>query len=111
MIPCTPGPWHIALDDGTTVYSDHLHTGVAACGPDPMCREHYAGGAGGGVHFAPSDSLGERQANARLISRAWAMRELLVAIESHIQRGAPREEGLELRESVREMLEYLGVLP
>ena len=111
MIPPTPGPWHVALDDGTTVYSDHLHTGVAACAPDPMCREHYKGGPGGGVHFAPADSLGERQANAALIARAPAMRDLLLAIELHVRKGADPREGHELRLSVQEMLEYFGILP
>ena len=76
-----------------------------------MCREHYAGGAGGGVHFAPPDSLGERQANARLISRALQMRDLLLAIELHVRNGANAREGHELRLSVQETLEYLGVLP
>jgi len=111
MIPATPGPWHVALDDGTTVYSDHLHTGVAACAPDPMCREHYKGGPGGGVHFAPSDSLGERQANARLIARAPAMLDLLLAIEMHARGPRDSRAGHELRVSVQEMLEHLGVLP
>jgi hypothetical protein len=112
VIPPTPGPWHVALDDGTTVYSDHLHTGVAACSPDPMCREHYQGGPGGN-YFAPPDSLGERQANARLISRALAMRDLLFAIEKHIRNGADPVEGKELRISIQEMLEFLlpGVFP
>jgi hypothetical protein len=101
----------VALDDGTTVYSDHLHTGVAACSPDPMCREHYKGGPVGGNYFAPSDSLGERQANARLIARAPAMRDLLLAIELHVRKGADPREGHELRLSVQETLEFLGVLP
>jgi hypothetical protein len=117
MIPATPGPWQVDTLDGTTVYSDHLHLGVAACAPDPMCREHYRGGLVGGNYFAPPDSLGERQANARLISRAPAMRDLLLALELHMRvAGNKRQaehaaEGRELRVSVQEMLEYLGILP
>lgn len=54
----------------TTVFSERLHVGVAACGPDPMCKEHYRGGAGAGHFFAPPESLEERLANAQLIKRA-----------------------------------------
>ena len=113
MIGPTPGPWRVDLLDGTTVYSDHLHTGVAACAPDPMCREHYVGGPVGGNYFAPPDSLGERQANARLISRALMMRDLLFAIEKHIRAGADPAEGRELRISIQECVEFLlpGVFP
>lgn len=62
----TPFPWLLA-EDGTTIYSGSMHTGVASTAPDPMCREHYTGGPGGGVHFSPSPDLEERKANALVI--------------------------------------------
>lgn len=62
----TPGPW---LVYETTVYSPDRHRGVAACAPDPFCKEHYAGGPGGNF-FAPPEDLAERLANAQLIAAA-----------------------------------------
>jgi hypothetical protein len=62
----TPFPWLLA-EDGTTLYSGSLHTGVASTAPYPMCREHYQGGPGGGVYFAPPETLEERKANAQVI--------------------------------------------
>lgn len=61
----TPFPWLLDLD-GTVIYS-HTMTGVCATGPDPMCREHYQGGPGGGHYFAPPTDLEERKANAQVI--------------------------------------------
>lgn len=76
----TPAPWHVAVHDGTTVYSGHLHTGVAACAPDPLPPPHIAGGN----HFAPSEDLEERKANARLIAAAPTMYQALLAFEREV---------------------------
>ncbi len=72
----TVGPYAV---HETTVYSEKLHVGVAACGPDPMCKEHYQGGAGGGNFFAPPESLEERRANAQRIARALNAHDELLA--------------------------------
>jgi hypothetical protein len=63
----TAGPYRV---HETTVFSEQLHVGVAACGPDPMCKVHYHGGQPGGHFFAPPDSLEEQRANAQLVARA-----------------------------------------
>lgn len=75
----TSGPYRVYE---TTVFSERLHVGVAACGPDPMCKEHYRGGVGAGHFFAPPESLEERLANAQLIARALnAHDELVVCLK------------------------------
>lgn len=62
----TAGPYRVYE---TTVFSERLHVGVAACGPDPMCKEHYRGGPGGHF-FAPPESREVQLANALLVGRA-----------------------------------------
>jgi hypothetical protein len=71
----TPRPWR--CNDGATVFSDHLHQGVASTAPDPFCREHYVSGPGG-HYFAPSDDPRERAANAAFIVLACNLHEELV---------------------------------
>jgi hypothetical protein len=80
----TARPW--VLDSvGTTLYAADRHTGVAAFGPDPLCREHYQGGPNG-HYFAPAESVAERQANARLVLEAVTRYdELLLVLKDYLQ--------------------------
>lgn len=82
----TRRPWVLDSLDGTTLYSAAGHTGVAAFGPDPLCREHYKGGSPGGNYFAPPETLAERQANARLVLAAvQRYDELLLVVKDYLQ--------------------------
>jgi hypothetical protein len=49
----TPRPWSVTEFDEVVIVGAGGHVGVAATGPDPMCREHYRGGPIGGRYFAP----------------------------------------------------------
>jgi hypothetical protein len=65
----TDGLWQVDGLDRTTVFAENM-TGVAACAPDPMCADHYAGGVKGGHYFSPPTSIEERRANARYCAEA-----------------------------------------
>ncbi len=86
MVERTPGPYVLSDVDGTTIYSRDRMTGICACAPDPLCREHYRGGPFGGNYFAPPSTQAEQQANARFVFDAITRYdELLVLVKDYVQ--------------------------
>ena len=85
----TPGPWRIHRNSSTTVEAPFIRNTVASCGSWGNNQR---------------DVLPEQEANARLVSCAPEMAEMLLSMFVHVSHGGPT------REESEALLKKAGVL-